>query len=140
MTRTGQAHETLTAEQEFTRLTLDGLRPLATLVISNPPKKKGELVAVLVKAMTDPARVRALYDRLDRVAQLAVREATHDPNGRYSRTRFVAKHGREPDWCEPSPKREYDYSDRRRSAPTPVVLFFPHYEFLPTDVRAILLR
>jgi hypothetical protein len=51
----------------------------------------------------------------------------------------VARHGREPDWSEPAPKREFDRYSLRRSAPTPVVLFFPGYEFLPSDVRAILL-
>jgi hypothetical protein len=139
MARVGPDREALTAEQEFARLTIEHLRPLAALISSNPPKKKGELVAVLIKAMTNPTRVRALYDQLDRVAQLAVREAAHDPNGRYSRTKFVAKHGREPDWHESSPRREYDYNDRRHSAPTRLVLFLPGYEFLPTDVRAILL-
>ena len=129
----------LTAEQEFARLTIEHLRPLVALLVPDPPKRKGELVAVLATAMTDPARVRQLYDRLEPVAQLAVREAAHDPQGRYSRTRFVARHGREPDWSEPAPKREFDRYSQRRSAPTPVVLFFPGYEFLPSDVRAILL-
>jgi hypothetical protein len=129
----------LTAEQAFARLTIEHLRPLAALLVPDPPKRKGELVAVLTRAMIDPARVRSLYDQLEPVAKLAVREATHDPQGRYSRTRFVARHGREPDWSEPAPKREFGRSSQRRSAPTPVVLFFPGYEFLPTDVRAILL-
>lgn len=129
----------LTTEQEFARLTIEHLRPLAALVVPDPPKKKGELVAVLTRAMTDPARVRSLYDQLDPLARHAVREAAHDPQGRYTRTRFVARHGREPDWSEPSPKREFDRYDRHRSDPTPVMLFLPGYEFLPADLRAILL-
>src|SRR5438093_355040 len=76
--RAGQDRGALTAEQEFARLTIERLRPLAALLGSAPPKKKGELVAVLTRAMTDPARARSLYDRLEPVAQLAVREATHD--------------------------------------------------------------
>lgn len=93
----------LTAEQEFARLTIEHLRPLAALLAPDPPKKKSELVAVLTRAMTDPARVRQLYDRLEPVARLAVREAAHDPQGQYSRTRFVARHGREPEpTCPPS--------------------------------------
>jgi hypothetical protein len=139
MARGRDEHEARTAEQAFERLTIEHLRPLVALLGSDPPRKKGELVAVLVKAMTDPARVRALYDLLEPLAQHAVREAAHDPDGRYSRTRFVAKHGREPDWYEPSEKSLSYWSDRRR-APTPLVLFFPDYESLPTDVRAILLR
>lgn len=140
MSRASQKHETLNAEQEFARLTIEYLKPLAVLLGSDPPKKKDELVAVLTRAMTDPTRVRALYDRLDRVSQLAVREATHDPNGHYSRIRFVAKHGSEPNWYEPSEKRESNWSYQRRPAPTPLVLFFPNYKSLPTDIRAILLK
>ncbi|MBP3960082.1 helicase-associated domain-containing protein [Gemmata sp. G18] len=139
MTRAGQNHEARTAEQEFNRLTIDGLRPLVALLTPNPPKKKGELVAVLTRAVTDPARVRALYDQLDRITQLAVREATHDPNGHYSRTRFVAKYGREVAWYEPTAERKSSWYDPRRD-PTHAVLFFPNYDYLPADVRAILLK
>ncbi len=138
MARSGQTHEMRTAEQEFNRLTIDGLRPLVALLAPNPPKKKGELVAVLTRTMTDPARVRALYDQLDRITQLAVREATHDPNGHYSRTRFVAKYGREVAWHEPAPERKSGWYDQR-SNPTHAVLFFPNYDYLPTNVRSILL-
>lgn len=138
MARVRDEHEKPTAEQAFDRLTIEHLRPLVALLGSDPPKKKGEFVALLTRAMTDPVRVRALYDQLDPLARHAVREAAHDPNGRYSRTRFVAKHGREPDWHVPSEKPLSYWSDRR--APTPLALFFPDYEFLPTDVRDILLR
>lgn len=139
MARVRDEHNARTAEQAFERLTVEHLRPLVALLGSDPPKKKGELVAVLVKAMTDSARVRALYDLLEPLARHAVREAAHDPDGRYSRTRFVARRDREPNWSQPSEKPLSYWSDRRR-APTPLVLFFPDYEFLPTDVRAILLR
>lgn len=139
MARARGEHEAQTAEQGFERLTVKHLRPLVTLLGVDPPKKKGELVAVLTRAMTDSARVRALYDRLNALAQHAVREAAHDPDGRYSRTRFVARHGREPDWYEPSGKPHAYWDDRRRE-PTPLAMFFPDYEFLPTDVRDILLR
>ena len=139
MARVHDEYEARTAEQAFERLTIEHLRPLATLLGADPPKKKGELVAVVTRAMTDPARVRALYDRLEPLAQHAVRAAAHDTHGRYSRTRFVARHGREPDWYTPSEPSLSYRSDRRR-APTPLVLFFPDYEFLPTDVRNLLLR
>ncbi|HEX4610644.1 MAG TPA: helicase-associated domain-containing protein [Urbifossiella sp.] len=139
MARSSRDQEPTTAEDEFSRLTVEHLRPLAALLLPDAPKKKGELVAVLTRAMTDPVRVRSLYDQLEPVAKLAVREAAHEPHGRYSRARFVAKYGREPDWSEPSPRRDYDWSDRRRGTPTPAVLFFPGYETLPADVRSILL-
>src|SRR4051794_40689723 len=102
MARVWDEHEVRIAEQAFERLTVEYLRPLVALLGFEPPKRKGELVTVLTRAMTDPARVRALYDQLEPLAQHAVREAAHDPDGRYSRTRFVARHGREPDWHEPS--------------------------------------
>jgi hypothetical protein len=139
MARVRDGHQPRTAEQAFERLTIEHLRPLAALLGSDPPKKKGELVAVVTRTMTDPARVRAFYDQLEPLAQHAVREAAHDPDGRYSRTRFVARHGREPDWYVPSERSLSYWSDRRRT-PTSLVLFFPDYEFLPTDVRALLLR
>lgn len=138
MARARNDHEERAAGPAFGRLTIERLRPLVVLLGADPPKKKGELVAVLTRAMTDPGGVRALYDRLDPLARHAVREAAHAPRGRYSRTRFVAKHGREPDWHEPSGSPRPHWDDRR-GAPTPLVLFFPDHEFLPTDVRAILL-
>ncbi|MDY3554691.1 helicase-associated domain-containing protein [Gemmata sp. JC717] len=136
MARAGQEREALTAEQAFDRLTTEHLRPLVRLLGSEPPKRKGELVAAVAGAMTAPARLRALYDRLEPLAQLAVREAAHAPDGRYSRTRFVATHGREPDWFQPS-NNPHSYWDRRET-PTLLVLFFPDYEHLPTDVRPLL--
>lgn len=139
MARIGPDPAERSAEHEFNRLSVDNLRPLAALVGAASLRKKGELVAALTRAMTDPARVRRLYDQLDPVAKLAVREAPHDPKGGYSRTRFPAKHGREPDWYEPTGRDDSSWYDRRRSAPTPLVLFLPHYDALPTDVRAILL-
>lgn len=139
MARARDEHEAQTAEQAFERLTVEHLRPLVALLGVDAPKKKGELVAALTRAMTAAPRVRALYDRLEPLARHAVREAAHDTDGRYSRTRFVARHGREPDWHEPS-GTPHAYRDDRRRAPTPLVLFFPDYEFLPTDVCDILRR
>ena len=54
--------ELLTAEQEFARLTIERLRPLAALLVPDPPKKKGELVATLTRAMTDPVRILLVDD------------------------------------------------------------------------------
>ena len=72
------ADERLTAEQAFGRLTLDDLRPLAALVDRDPPKKKADLVPLLARSMTDPGRVRAVYDHLDPIGQNAVRDVTDD--------------------------------------------------------------
>lgn len=139
MARGSQDSGPLPAQLEFDALTVDDLRPLAAMLVSDPPKRKGELVAVVVGAMTDPARVRKLYDQLEPLAQFAVREATHDPDGIYSEIAFEARHGQEPSWSVSSGKSNSSWSESRRSRPTPLVLFFPKYNFLPTDVRKILL-
>ena len=139
MARGRDGYLTRSAEQAFGRLTVEHLRPLVALLGSEVPKKKGELVATLTRAMADSSRVRALYEQLDPLSRHAVREAAHDPDGRYARARFVARHGREPDWYGPS-REQLPPWDGRRGAPTPLVLFFPDSESLPSDVRAVLLR
>src|SRR5579875_696112 len=73
--------EPLSAEEAFGKLTIDYLRPLALLLTSDVPKRKPELVGLLVRFMTDPAEVRALYERLDPLAKKAVQEAAFDPKG-----------------------------------------------------------
>ncbi len=132
--------EPLSAEEAFGKLTIDYLRPLALLLTSDVPKRKPELVGLLVRFMTDPAEVRALYERLDPLAKKAVQEAAFDPKGLLQRDRFVARHGQLPAFHEPSPKERtsfYDYEQHKR--PTPLALFFPRQDGLPTDLRKLLL-
>ena len=130
-----------TAAEAFNGITLDDLRPLAALVEPDPPKKKTDLVPLLARVMTDPARVRALYDRLDALSRNAVRVATFDPAGRLDRVRFRARFGEDPRFSTADPNREdwqYTYAERRQIRPALLRLLFPRYDHLPTDTRAIL--
>ena len=133
-------YEALTAREAFGKLTLDDLRPLAGLVAADPPTKKSDLVPLLARVMTDAARVRDLYDRLDAVSRNAVRVAAADPAGRLDREKFRAWFGEPPRFDEPGPApegRAYGYG-RSRRPPTPLRLFFPRFDYLPTDTRDIL--
>jgi hypothetical protein len=136
-----RADEAPTAGEAFGRLTLDDLRPLAALIDRDPPRKKADLVPLLARSMTDPGRVRILYDHLDPLAQSAVRVAAFDPLGRLDREKFRAGFGQPPRFDTGDPDREeweYTYADRRKIAPTLLRLFFPRFDHLPTDTRAIL--
>src|SRR5258707_272556 len=84
------------AAEAFDKSTVDHLKPLVKLLSSNVPMRKGELVAALVRHMTDSTKVRHLYEQLDPLAQKAVQEATHEPEGFLHRTRFIARHGQMP--------------------------------------------
>jgi hypothetical protein len=128
------------AEEAFGKLTVEHLKPLAALLTGDVPKRKGELVGLLTRHMTDAGQVRALYERLDPLAQKAVQEATFDPKGLLHRDKFVARHGQLPAFHEPSPKDRPDYYDYdRHTRPTHLALFFPRHDWLPTDVRRLLL-
>ncbi len=136
-----QAGEALTAREAFEKLTLDDLRPLAGLVSTDPPKRKSELAPLFAKVMTNAARVRDLYAGLDATAQRAVRVAAFDPAGRLDREKFRAWFGEVPRFNDAEPDREsrsYSYADQRKIKPTLLRLFFPRFDFLPTDTRAIL--
>lgn len=140
MRRRQATDEALTAADAFGRLTLDDLRPLARLVEPDPPKKKTDLVLLLADTMTDPGRVRALFDRLDPTSKNAVRMAAHDPAGRLDHERFQAHFGESPRFDTADPDRDpwaFGY-DRRKIALTLLRLFFPNYSDLPTDTRAVL--
>ncbi len=133
--------EALTAREAFEKLTLDDLRPLAGLVSTDPPKRKSELAPLLAKVMTNAARVRDLYAGLDASAQRVVRVAAFDPAGRLDREKFRAWFGEEPRFDTADPNRaswEYRYEERRQIQPLPLRLFFPRFDHLPTDTRAIL--
>jgi hypothetical protein len=132
--------EPLSTEEAFGKLTIDYLRPLALLLASDVPKRKPELVSLLVRFMTDPVEVRALYEKLDSLAQKSVQEATFHPMGLLDRDKFVAQYGQLPAFHKASPNERtsfYDYDRHKR--PTPLALFFPRNDVLPTDLRKLLL-
>lgn len=128
------------AAEAFNLLNLKEIQPLAALLTTEVPKRKSELVGLLVRFMTDPAELQAQYERLDPLARKAVQEAAHDPKGILHCDRFIARHGGLPAFHEPAPpdrKGFHDYD--RRTRPTRLALFFPQYDLLPTDVRQLLL-
>src|SRR5437763_16323816 len=90
------------AAEAFTKRTIDELKPLALLLTTDVPKRKPELTALLASSMTNAATVRRLHEQLDPLARTAVQEATHDPKGVLHRDRFIARHGRMPDFHESS--------------------------------------
>jgi hypothetical protein len=133
-------YEALTAREAFGKLTLDDLRPLAGLVAADPPTKKSDIVPLLARVMTNSARIRELYDGLDPLSRDAVRVAAADANGRLDREKFRAWFGEPPRFDEPGPAprgRAYGYG-RSQRPPTPLRLFFPRFDYLPTDTRDIL--
>jgi hypothetical protein len=133
--------EAQTAREAFEKLTLDDLRPLAKLVAEDAPKRKSELSPFLAGVMADPKRVRDLFNGLDPVSQRAVRVAAFDPAGRLDLDKFRAWFGEEPRFSSADPSREswqYSYAEQRKIKPTALRLFFPRYDYLPTDTRAIL--
>jgi hypothetical protein len=129
----------LPAAEAFGYMTVDHLRPLAALLTGDVPRRKGELVSLLVHRMTDPAAVRALYEQLDPLAQKAVQEATHDPQGRLHADKFRARHGEMPAFHHRSEEERIGYSYDRHTRPTHLALFFPQSSGLPTDLRNLLL-
>jgi hypothetical protein len=131
--------EPVPTREAFDDLTIRDLRPLASLLTKEVPQRKGELVALVVRFMTKPAEVRALYDKLEPLAQKAVQEATHDPQGLLHRDKFIARYGQLPAFHEPSPKQRSGWFEDQRSQPTRLALFFPHFDWLPTDLRKMLL-
>lgn len=132
--------EPVPAAEAFGKLTVDHLRPLAALLIDDVPKRKTELVNLLTRFMTDPKEVRALYEQLDPLAQMAVQEAAFEPKGLLHRERFIARHGQMPTFHRPSDKEHTgSYGYDRHSQPTHLALFFPRYDWLPTDLRQLLL-
>src|SRR5207245_7122494 len=89
--------ELLTAREAFSLLTVDNLKPLASLV-GQVPTKKGDLVDLLTKSMSDLQEVRSLYATLDDIGQKAVQEATHDPEGVLHSQKFRAQYNRSPNF------------------------------------------
>jgi hypothetical protein len=132
--------ELLTAEEHFSKLTVDDLRPLATLLGGEVPKRKTELVPLLVRAMTNAKRVREFFDRLDTMSQNAIRMATFDPNGQLDETKFQARYSTKPRFntADTSTPRYLSYAERKNIKPTLLQLFFPRYRQLPTDTQALL--
>ena len=131
--------EPVSAKEAFDELTVDHLRPLVLLLTNIVPKRKAELVAFLVRSMSEEKTVRALYEKLDTLAQKAVQEATHDTEGWLHISKVIARYGQMPAFHRPAEKKTSwsGYDNYKRL--TPIALFFPRFDWLPTDVRRLLL-
>ena len=121
----------LTLRETFAERNLDQLRPLLALVDGPPVTRKPEIVEALAGIMETPARVRAIYARLDDLSQKAIQEAADHPEGEWDRSRFHAKYGKLP--VMDTPGRSFYHSK-----PTTLKLFFPDSKRLPTDLRDVL--
>src|ERR1700694_2279681 len=85
-------------EEAFQSLRVDGLKPLARLITSEVPPRKGELAELVTRTMQDPAQIRAIYEGMSELNQAAVREATHESEGNLDAARFQAKYGQKPNY------------------------------------------
>ena len=88
---TSRPEELFTAEELFTKLTVEDLRPLAALIGDEVPKRKTDLVPLLTSTITNPERLRDFYERLDSPSQNAIRMATFDPKGYLDPDKFEAQ-------------------------------------------------
>src|SRR5437016_829028 len=134
MSRRRDEPEPVPAAESFGKLTIDHLKPLVRLLTSDVPARKPELVAVLVRYLTNPTEVRSLYENLDPLAQQFVQEAVHDPEGVVHQDRFIARHGQMPGFYKPAPEEKLSYrSYDTYKRPTSLCLFFPQFGWLPSD-------
>ena len=121
-----------TIREAFSELTVDELKPLASLVGATA-MRKGDLVDLLAKALEDREKVRSLYDGRDDVGKKVLQEATYDPEGALDLFTFKAKYGRTPDFGGSGSRYGY-----RKEKPTVLRLFFPRRNALPRDLQSIL--
>ena len=105
--------------------TVPNLRKLAGLLESGLPTRKDDLVALIARHLGDAARLRQLWQSLDRLQQAAVAEALH-ASGRFNADRFCARYGRDPDWGTSR------YGELEK--PSPLRLFI-HGVILPRELR-----
>jgi Helicase conserved C-terminal domain len=131
----------LSVREAFDKLTLDDLRPLMQLVGDTGLSRKADMIPAFAKALTDPARVRRMYDNLDERAKAAVQLAVHDKKGEIGIGRYGARFGENPRFDNGDPLRnswELSWAEQRRVKPTVLRLFFPDKRSLPTDLHDVL--
>jgi len=129
-----------TASERFEVMTIQELRPLAKLLSTPVSTRKWELVPLLVATLTDPVKVRELYEKLDPMSQKAIQLAVSDPEGRYDWDKFFARYGTNPtgNIDEENFKKKLYAADLSSATSMPLRLFFPKSDSLPTDTREIL--
>ncbi|MGD8659026.1 MAG: helicase-associated domain-containing protein [Desulfobacterales bacterium] len=71
--------------------TVDRLKPLAGMICDNIPSRKADIISVITGAMAGD-KIKAVFDRLDRIGQHIVAEAVFAPNGKVDFRKIEAKY------------------------------------------------
>lgn len=98
---------------------------LRLLEIQNKPARKADIIAALEGELLS-SRIEHYLEQLDDLERLALAEAVHAPDGRFSPSVFVAKHGQLPDYFQPG-----GYGYRGRAPSTHLALFFVGWSIPP---------
>jgi hypothetical protein len=124
-------------------LTVPDLAWYASALTDAPPKRKGELVAVMLQLL-QPARLRQLWGQLTPERQHIVSDIVHNLGGRYDAEMLRAKYPTVPA-PQASPGGYYGYTSRSNGArpATPFDLLFYRDTtfgiFIPFDLTAFLM-
>ncbi|MBI2953034.1 MAG: helicase-associated domain-containing protein [Chloroflexi bacterium] len=123
-------------EQSLAGMTVEMLKRYAA-VLGKPPTRKAELTNMLLQALTDPAEVRRLWQRLTPLQQTVVAEVVHTFGGIYDDQAIKAKYpgASAPEWIG------YGSFARTKSATPFDILFFHSTDagmYIPTDLAALL--
>src|SRR4029079_9265199 len=130
-------------EVSLFRLNVDDLKWYTGVLPGNTPPRKGDLVATLTHALTDPAALRKLWSQLTAVQQQGVAEVVHNLGGLYNADLIEAKY---PGSQTPKNPRTFGYSfyviGGKRESARPFDLFFYYsYElgrYTPSDLIKLL--
>jgi hypothetical protein len=128
MPRATRIPESTALRALFDSYTVPQLKPLARLLEPGLPTRKFELLDRVTRHLTDPHRLRELWESLDLLQQAAVVEVLH-AGGPFDASRFQAKYGESPNWGEQS------YGRLKR--PSLLRLFLPQ-DVLPDELRPLL--
>lgn len=79
-------------EQSLHRLTIDELKWYVALLPGKAPTRKGELVAMLTNALTDPEQVRQFWLALDSRQQEMIADVVHTRDGLYYPDQMQSKY------------------------------------------------
>ncbi len=97
MTTFERERERVSLRHAFDGLTLDQLRPLASLLEKPGQLRKAELITRIL-AHLKGSGLRALLERLSELELAAVSEVTHSSSPCFHATAFESKYGRLPHW------------------------------------------
>ena len=108
-----------TVTEALSQRTVDYLKKLLNLLpVDNKPTRKADLVKAIAVHLHGK-KLRAVWENLDSLQQLAVSEAAFSEHGQFQPDQFQAKYRSQPNWGEGS-KYVYGYIDK----PSHLGLFF----------------